>query len=302
MRFFGKWGRRAGNRRMTPAVGRPTLRERLAGALAATGRALRRSFPAFLALALAAGLVVGAVRVYRFATTSPRFAIKVITLPPLKHARVQTLLARLAIAPGTNIFRADLDELAARLEEDPWIARARVRRELPGEIIVSVTEREPAALVVMGGLYLADAQGRIFKRAQPGDGEGLPLITGLARDSYGEDPEAAAARVRGALEADREIRRSTIGQHVAFSELHLEEDGGLTLFTLRGGTEIRLGRGALADKLARFGVVWRALGADQGRARAIYLGDQSPDRVIVRLEPLATVPAAGASASGAVLQ
>ena len=285
MGLLARLRRRSGNRRMTPAVGCVTLRERLAHARAWCWGALRRGFPALLALVLAGGLVVGAIRVYRFATTSQRFAIRVVTLPKLRHARPAALLARLAIEPGTNIFRADLDELADRLEEDPWIARARVRRDLPSELIVSVVEREPAAVVVMSGLYLADAEGRVFKRALPGEGDGLPLLTGLERDAYAKDPSAAATRVRAALDAHREIARSA-ARDVAFSELHLEPGGGLTLYTLRGGTEIRLGRGDLTAKLARFGVVWRALGADRARARAIYLGEQSPDRVIVRLANL----------------
>ena len=97
-----KWKawRRAGNRRMTPAVGRLTLRERLAAARAWCWQATKRGFPALLALGLAAGLVVSAIQIYRFATTSPKFAVRVITLPPLKHARVAALLAR----GGVDLF------------------------------------------------------------------------------------------------------------------------------------------------------------------------------------------------------
>ena len=279
---FWPFGPSGANRRMTPAVGRPTFRERLTRARGVLWRVLRRAFPALVALVLAAGLVVGAGFVYRFVTTSPKFAIRVIELPPLRHAKPQALLGRLGIKADTNIFRVDLDTLARRLEEEPWISWAHVRRELPDTITVEVGEREAAGLVVMGGLYLCDAEGRIFKRAAPADGDGLPVVTGLERDGYAADPATAQARVREALAAYQAFQHSAARQ-IAISEIHIDADDGVTLYTWEGGTEIRLGRGALVAKLERFGLVWQALGADTTRARAIYLGSTNLDRVIVRL-------------------
>jgi cell division protein FtsQ len=274
---------------MTPPVGRPTLRERLVRMRGWIWRGLKRALPAMLALVLAGGVVTGALFVYRFVTTSPKFAIRVIELPPLKHARPQALLARMGIKSGTNIFRVDLDTLAHHLEEEPWISWAHVRRQLPDTITVEVGEREAAGLVVMGGLYLCDAEGRIFKHTSPGDGEGLPVVTGLERDGYAADPETAQAHVREALAAYQVFQHSAARQ-IAISEIHIDADEGVTLYTWEGGTEIRLGRGALEAKLQRFGLVWQALGADTARARAIYLGRSDLDRVIVRLAEPAAPP------------
>ena len=78
-----------------------------------------------------------------------------------------------------------------------------VTRRFPDRVSVEVAEHVPAALAVLGDLYVLDEEGEPFKRVTPGDGLDLPLVTGLDREAYVTDPAAARERLRAALEVAR---------------------------------------------------------------------------------------------------
>src|SRR5262249_57160998 len=81
----------------------------------------------------------------------------------------------------------------------PWVLAARLWRRLPGTVVAEVVEHRPAAQVQLGGLYLLDGDGDLFKRAGPEDAVDLPLVTGLPRDAWLRDRGAAQLRLYGAL-------------------------------------------------------------------------------------------------------
>jgi cell division septal protein FtsQ len=186
----------------------------------------------------------------------------------------EELLAALPIHPGDNVFLADLDAAASTARANPWIATADVRRILPHTVIVEVREHVPVAAIDLGDRYLIDATGHPFKHAEgPG---GLPMISGLDRELYLRDPDAAAATIRdalAALDAWRADARSPI------DEVHLGRSGDVTLRS--GDTAFRIGRPGpeLAIRLATFDAAWAALSDDErARARAVHL-DTRPDHV-----------------------
>jgi cell division protein FtsQ len=247
----------------------------------ACGRALRRSLPALAAAAILSAIGGTAYAGYHFVTTSPRFAITQITVQGNRHLSADQIRAMLPLAIGDNVFAADLDGATRALRTSPWLVRAEVHRILPHTIVVDVGEREPAALVELGGLYLVDASGHPFKRAtlEEDDGVGLPVITGLDREVYLATPELTASSARDALAAlDRwrsDPSRPVIG------ELHFGAHGELELHTYDLAIAIELGPldPGLPARLASFDAAWAEL-ADGERAhlRAIHL---DPDHVTV---------------------
>ena len=128
-----------------------------------------------------------------------------------RTSRAEALVARAAVPIGVNLFAIDRDEVARAVSQEPWVARAHVRRELPSTLVIDVVEREAACAVAFGALYLADADGNVFKRATPDEAASLPVVTGLGRDDYLAQPERArepsCARRCGAIAAWRVVRR-----------------------------------------------------------------------------------------------
>ena len=249
----------------------------------ACGRALRRALPALIAAFAMAALGGTAWAGYHFVTHSPRFAIAEIAVRGNQHLSADRVRGEISARPGDNVFATDLGAVVRELRADPWIAAASAHRVLPHTIVIDVREHVPAALLDLGGLYLADAQGRPFKRASiaAGEGQGLPVITGLTRAAFDADPDAGAAQVRGALAALAAWRQNA--DRPAIGELHLDRHGAITLDTYTGAVAIHLGPNdaGLPARMQVFDAAWAQLDpAERARARAVHL-DVRPDHVTV---------------------
>jgi cell division protein FtsQ len=193
----------------------------------------RAAAAAVLSAAVGAGGFYG----YRWASNAAVFSIREIHVSGAAHATEAELIARSGLKVGGNLFRADLLEAARGVEVHPWVASARLTRKLPGTIEIAVTEHRPAALVQMGALYVLDEEGRLFKRASPGDRLDLPIVSGLSRN----EPQREL-RLFHALHFLDTWRAA--GFAVSdLSELRLEDDGAVTLFARDGDAvqEVRVG-------------------------------------------------------------
>jgi cell division protein FtsQ len=238
----------------------------------ACGRAVRRSVPA-LACVFAAGVVcVGLWLGYRFITTNDRFAIREIQINGASKLSAEAIDAALPVGVGDNVFSADLEAIADRLRAHPWIASADVRRVLPNTLVVEIREYDAVGVVLLGQLYLVDATGRPFKRAEAGEDAGMPIITGLDRAAFQADPQGTARTIAAALEV---LARWRASPRPAIGEIRVER-GALALRTYDHGTAIELGALRSGDELAvrmtSFDAAWAELSdAERTRARAIHL-------------------------------
>jgi cell division protein FtsQ len=255
----------------------------------ACGRAARRSLPALIGAGVLVAVGGTAYGAYRFVTTSSRFAIATIEVRGNEKLSTDTVIATLPAHVGDNMFKTSLTDVVGELRQHPWVATATAHRELPHTLVVEIREHVPAAVVQLGGLYLVDADGHPFKRAELGaeDGAGLPIITGLDRTAYTADPAGTAATVRNALAAlgrwRSEPDRPSIG------EVHLDPHGAMTLVTYEHAIAIQLGTidDDLGLRMQTFDATWNELSPNERhRARAIHL-DARPDHVTVALHPIA---------------
>jgi cell division protein FtsQ len=304
--LFGS-GRNRRLRPKTPATGtpvttpalRPPFRARLGTAMRHLGRHLRVGLKALVATLLAAAVGAGIWAGQRAVLSSPRFAVRDVVIGPTRHLTTAEVAAVIGALRGRNIFTVDPRRIERDLAAQPWVARATVRRELPGTIVVAIVEREPALLVELGGLYLADREGTVFKRAETHETEGLIIVTGLDREAYLRE-RLAAATLMGRAIALVTAYQGTPGRPPV-GEVHIAGEDSFVLYTAAGGTAVRLGHGDVAAQFARFDLVWRALGQRQALARVIYLDNRTrPDRVTLRLDssPRHSASAADPAAPG----
>jgi len=248
---------------------------------------VRRSLSTVAAIIALGALGGGVWAGHRWLTTSPRFAITAITIAGTHHVDPDDLRAAIPVHAGDNVF-ANLAGVARAVRRNPWIATAEVHRILPHTIAVEIREHAAAAVVELGDLYLADASGRPFKRCalEAGEGDGLPIVTGIDRASYLANPEATAATVRSAIAAADTWRTAA---RPAIGEVHVDPHGAVTLHTYDPAISIQLGAlGALGAldaglpaRMHTFDAAWAGLSdAERTRARAIHL-DARPDHVTV---------------------
>jgi cell division protein FtsQ len=252
-------------------------------------------------ISLVIGLLVGAVfagkTLVRHVVDSPRFALREIHADATLHVARDEILALAGAEPGDRLLALDTDLVASHVAVHPWVESVRVRRQLPSTLVIDIVERRAVASALLGTLYLLDDAGRPFKRATLEEADGLPVITGVARETYTLDRGATEAAFREALGLLAAYRaEDALGARHAgtaapeprpeLSEIHLDPRSGYSLVLFDGGAEILLGRGDWAGKLARLDEILGALGPRGPSAlRAVHLDGPTQDRVAVRLAP-----------------
>ena len=247
-------------------------RARAAGLVAAKG---------LVVLAVLAAAGAGGYWGYRQVSTSTTFYVKTIEIDGARRAPNVDLLRLVKTAVGQGIFSLDLDQVCRAIRVHPWVKSAEASRELPATIRIRVTEHTPRALLLLGHLYLVNSDGAVFKRAEPGDHRSLPVITGLTRLDYINNPGAARPLLRRALTA---LDRYQATVRPPLGEINIGEGDSITLFLRRGGTALRFGAEVNDRKLQKLDTVWAALGPDARRLRVVHLdGTKRHDRVTVRL-------------------
>lgn len=263
-----------GRNRRTVEVDPAEVRRRLA-------RAVGLALPSILALGLLGGAGWGT---WRYGVQGDLLRVREIRFTGLAQVRPEELLGLSSVRAGDHLLLSDLDAMARSLRRNPWVGAVEIsRRWAPPALEVAVTERRAAALVELGGLYLADRRGQVFKRAAPGDGLDLPVVTGLQREDHVARREEIERRVEGALELLDRWREAGLDRRAPVSQVHLDPDLGVRVYAGDDGMEIRLGQGDLPAKLERLGRVLSALEADGRRAEVLHLDNRRhPDWVAVR--------------------
>jgi cell division protein FtsQ len=279
------WGKRKGNRRV------PVMQRSFALAIAELLRPLGRRLvlvgKVLAVLALLAGAALAGRQLLRQMIASPRFAVREVQVGPSAHVTAEEIRALAAVNPGDRLLAVDPDTIAARLTSHPWIASARVRRELPSTLTIEVVERRAVATTLMGALYLLDAEGHPFKRATFEEADGLPVVTGISREQYAALRPASEAVFREALALLASYGTASGGETASrpkLSEVHVDPRDGFTLVLLEGGGEVRIGRGGTQAKLERFDRIVAALGPRGPVAlTTVFLDGPLGDRVAIKL-------------------
>jgi cell division protein FtsQ len=246
-------------------------------------RLARRSLEVGAVVGVAWGLLLAGREVYDYATTSARFEVQHIIYAPTEHVDDDSLRELLAIDPGTNILACDLTELSERIAAHPWVALVTITRNLPDTLEIEVTEHRATALVLAGRFYLVNDEGRAFKMVERGERGELPIITGLDREALAAAADKPVPQLVEALEL---VRLYESKQRPRLGELHLGEDGAVTLHTAESGTALHLGREQFAVRLERWDALRAALGSRADQLAVVHLDHETKpdrrDRVVAR--------------------
>jgi cell division protein FtsQ len=182
----------------------------------------------------------------------------------------------MGLAPGTNILAVDVEAVRRKIEADPWVASATVSRQLPDTLHVAVTEHAPKAVLLSGHFYLLDDDGVPFKRVEAGERAGLPVITGVDRNLLVKGDPAATQIIRRALDV---LAVYSEKARPRLAEIHVGDGGEALLYTEKTGTLLRLGRGPVGERLARFDALRAALGERADKLSVVHLDTTpGPDR------------------------
>jgi cell division protein FtsQ len=220
--------------------------------------------------------------VYEELFTSPYLEIKTIDIEGTGRVTKQEIIELSGIVRGRNTFSVDLNEARDMVTSHPFVKEAVIKRRLPKKVNIVITEREPAAFVMVDGLYVMDRKGELFKRYSVEDGLDLPVITGmghLVTDGEGEfqsaiEPEFLSElfTLIGVLKEGDKFKLKSI------SEIHVDPTYGFSLYTLNEGVRVEIGKDDFTRKVSNFNKVLEARG---GRLSGIEAIDLTSDRGVV---------------------
>lgn len=133
--------------------------------------------------------------------------IERITISGIADLNEREILNITGINPLGSLAFLDVNEARKRLEANPLVREASVRKLYPGEVAINVVEREPAAIWQLNGeLSLISGDGTVIDSLRDGRFANLPLVVGenanLRAKEYIAllaDAGALRSRIRGAM-------------------------------------------------------------------------------------------------------
>jgi cell division septal protein FtsQ len=197
-------------------------------------RHLGRAAVAFLAmLVLSVAMSRSGSRLWTRCRHSPRLAVSKIEVEGTVRASPESLRDRLSGLLGQNIIDLSLDRVAELVAHDPWVLSAAAKRIVPHTIRVTITERRPSALAIIGGVpHVIDSTGFVLGPSGPELSDDLPVLSGL--DGLDETALVRALQ-RGAWVGER---LGKWGEEI--SELDLSQSDRVIARTIDPGPEILL--------------------------------------------------------------
>ena len=121
-----------------------------------------RRWLAYVAMvALAVGTAALVARAPELLSRMEVFRVTQLSLEGARYLTETEAVAAVALPPQASVWD-DNDEWEARLEAHPLVKDARIRRRLPGTLVLEVQEREPVALFPSPTLEPVDEAGRIL--------------------------------------------------------------------------------------------------------------------------------------------
>jgi cell division protein FtsQ len=252
------------------------------GLLAVTKKIIRLVWGVLVVVGCAVGVTWG---VYRYTTTSPRFAVKDIQFSGAVRTTRDSLLKGTGVTLGDNLFKLNLSATENRLLKDPWIREVHVSRQLPSTLHVEIDEREASALAVLAEhLLLVTRQGEIFKEFANEDPGDLPTITGVTVDDTPRDLSLEKQRIAVALDVLNHYSQSKLSRTYPPQEVHLTPGGEIILTVGHKGIALYLGFGPWSKKLVLAERIFAKLQTQRSTPSMVFLDNRAhPERVVVRV-------------------
>jgi cell division septal protein FtsQ len=194
------------------------------------------------------------VSLIKLSFTSERFKVQNINFVGCKQSRPDVLERVIRQNTPANILQINLKELRGRLEQEPWIERAEIRRILPSRLIIYVGERTPGVLLELHGeLMLADKNGILLDRYEAKYGKlDVPVFKGLMgrnAQEYRVNQAENSTRVTIGSRMLEELDYGSPAFTRSISEVDLADKNNVKVLLVDDSAEVSLGD---RDFLKRF--------------------------------------------------
>ncbi len=194
-------------------------------------KVLRSFYISLFAVSLVA-LGWSAYAVVSYFHTSPRYEVQRVAVSGLHRVDENQVLAKVEFEVGTNVFKADLDDIRERVEQLEWVRHAIVKRILPDQILIKVNERQPIGLGrIDGEVYQFDVDATILDLDAVST-VSFPIVDGLHRG----DMAGNLMKVQTYERVLEEVGETEL------SEVHINDTGEASLVSASDALLVNLGK------------------------------------------------------------
>ena len=210
-------------------------------------------------------------------------------------------ILRSARVPDTTVL-ADIDLMAVknRIESNPVVEEAILRRNPPSTLEIEIRERTPVALLINVGEHdcLVDKDGYILPSVSSVPLHALPVITGAHGLAYvTPGKHVQNRRLLQVLDVLRRVQEADPDALHLFSEASLDGRTDVTLYTLEAGVPVILDpAGDMRRIMKIFRSYWENVALQHDVRDLEYIDLRFRDQAVVRW-----IPGAGPVPRGAVI-
>lgn len=215
-------------------------------------------------------LLLGGLHMSAWVGTDGAFRVQHVQVEGCQYSNESEVRAAAQALLGKRIFNVDLDSVQERVADMPYVLEARVARIFPSTVQIKVVEKQPIALLNDRGTLPVDEEGTLMPRLKAGTKLDVPIISGIhlaRRSAHAKLPETALPL----LEFMRELNKADAVLYQQVSEFHIDHKMNLTLFLMREGVPVYLGRQEWHEKCDRLQTVLKQLEMRAERVAAIDL-------------------------------
>jgi len=209
----------------------------------------------FLSILLFAS-IIGAVSFvlkegYLYLISSSEYDVRSVKITGCKRTSEEELKTSVSFVLRRNIFTIDLEELKKALKEkNRWVENASMKKILPSEIEIGITEREPVALFLLHDtIRLVDGKAVPIDEMRPEYASfDLPILTGIEAKTD-EDSVLKLKQGIGIIEEIGQNRPSMID---LISEINCSEEDFVKVILNDGSPVIYLDSETLAENIDNY--------------------------------------------------
>ncbi|MDB9822727.1 FtsQ-type POTRA domain-containing protein [Deltaproteobacteria bacterium] len=181
---------------------------------------------------------------YQYLITSPYIKLEEVIVKGVGEETKYELIDMAELNRDMSLLALNLNKIKEKMESHPWVRSVDLEKRFPHTLIIEAEREMPAALVVSDRLSYMNRWGTIFKEVERGDDKNYPLVTGISKTGGVSDEQLKIA----AFVLD--LFKSETGEwsHKELSEIHVSEEGDVSLYSISMSAVIRLGSKELQIK------------------------------------------------------
>lgn len=188
---------------------------------------MRKGMGVLLLFVVTMVMVLLVPQVPEFLAESDFFRVEEIRLEGERYLGEAEVERLLAIGSTSSVWD-DLDALASRVRRHALVEDARVRRRLPGTLVVEIQERIPVALLATPALVPVDRDGRILPIDPAHARLDLPLLERY-REPWSEGVEPTPRQTRTLAQEAARLAEADPGFLAGVSELAVDSGGDVLI-------------------------------------------------------------------------